>query len=89
MLATATALGGVWLISAAVVGRLFARLPLVQRLLLAGAGLLLLIPHTETLPLWTDLAGAALGALLALWNLRTALAARPAVAAAGPIVESA
>ena len=89
VLATATALSGVWLISAAVVGRLFARLPSVQRLPLAAAGLLLLIPHTDTLPLWTDLAGAALGVLLVLWNLRTALAARPAVAAAGPIVESA
>lgn len=61
----ATALIGVWLVSAALVGYLFARLLLWQRLTLAIGGLLILVP-AGAFPgaFWTDIAGIAIAILI-------------------------
>jgi len=71
-----TAMGGVWLVSAGIVGYFIRRLSAMLRLCFIGAGVLLLVPAT-IVPgaFWTDIAGIAL-AVATVWFLR----ARPAVA---------
>lgn len=75
VLAIVTATAGVWLASIALVGYLFAPVPLWNRLLLAAAGGALLIPSRAfDGAIYTDVAGAAVGlvALLAAWRRREA-----------------
>lgn len=72
---TVVSLAGVWLITAAIVGYALKPANLVQRAILAVAGLLLLLPHDADTSLWPDLAGAALGAVVLAWNRMTAVPA--------------
>ncbi len=54
-----TAVIGVWIVSAAVVGFMFGRIGAVERILLGLSGIALLIPHEiGQWALWTDLGGA-------------------------------
>jgi len=60
-----TAVAGVWLITAGIIGYLARPLGLVRRTLLGGAGLLLLVPDNAfRWAAWTDAIGFALAALL-------------------------
>ena len=77
VLATATALAGIWLVTAAIVGQALRSANAVQRLALGAAGLLLLLPHDIGQMLWTDAAGAAIGAGALLWNRAAGLASAP------------
>jgi TRAP-type uncharacterized transport system fused permease subunit len=62
-----TAIGGVWLASAALAGFLFKELRAVKRVLLVAAAILMLLPNDAFAGvLWLELAGLALGAALVL-----------------------
>ncbi len=68
VLTVATALIGIWLVTAAIVGQAVRAATALQRLLLGAAGLLLLLPHDVGQMLWTDAAGIVIGAGALLWN---------------------
>jgi TRAP transporter 4TM/12TM fusion protein len=76
-LVTTTSLAGVWLVTAAIVGHAARTATAFQRLLLASAGLLLLLPHDVGQMLWTDAAGAAIGVGVLLWNRAVGLPSAP------------
>ena len=62
---SATALGGVWLISIGVIGHFAAPLGIIRRSAFAVAGIALMVPADAYAgALWTDLVGGALGVLL-------------------------
>jgi len=76
-LAMVTAIAGVWLASIALVGFLYRPLPFAVRLLFAISGLMLLVPaSTFEGAVYTDIAGAVLGAVACAWEWR--LGRRPA-----------
>jgi len=77
----ATALAGVWLVSAGLIGFLFRRLSAAERALLILGGGLLLFPSTA-IPggLWTDLAGLAIAAPTLVLVYRNARLRRAAAA---------
>ncbi len=77
----ATALAGVWLVSAGLIGFLFRRLSAAERALLILGGGLLLFPSTA-IPggLWTDLAGLAVAAPTLVLVYRNARLRRAAAA---------
>ncbi|MCY4066613.1 MAG: hypothetical protein OXF57_09650 [Rhodospirillaceae bacterium] len=61
----ATAVGGVWLLSAAMIGYLAGRIPGAVRLLMACAGVALLLPRGIDGPIvWINAAGLALAVLV-------------------------
>ncbi|MDP4593216.1 MAG: TRAP transporter large permease subunit, partial [Beijerinckiaceae bacterium] len=63
--AIGTAIIGVWIVSAGMVGYLFGNIAALERLLLIAAGFALLIPHEiATWALWTDVVGACAAILL-------------------------
>ncbi len=63
--AAATAMIGVWIASCGLIGFMFGRLSMVERLLTFAAGILLLLPaHAIPYGLWLNVAGLALGALI-------------------------
>lgn len=66
-----TALGGVWLGSAAFAGYLFRELGVLKSLAFGAAALLMLLPN-DVFPgvFWLELAGVAAGALLVLAEMR-------------------
>jgi TRAP-type uncharacterized transport system fused permease subunit len=67
--AIVTAVGGVWLVTAAFVGYLFRPLGRIGRILFAAAGVALMIPaNVAPWGLWTDLAGGALAVVLVAWE---------------------
>ena len=69
----ATAIGGVWLGSAAFAGYLFRELPTALRFGFALASVLMLLPNDAFAGvLWLELAGAALGAFLVTLEMRNA-----------------
>jgi TRAP transporter 4TM/12TM fusion protein len=58
VLAVVTAIAGVWIVTAGVVGYLFGRIGALERVLLTAAGIALLIPHEIGLwAIWTDIVG--------------------------------
>jgi TRAP-type uncharacterized transport system fused permease subunit len=70
LVAVTTALLGVWLISAGMIGHLFAPLGLWLRVGFAFAGTCLLIPdQIASWAFWTDTAGAIGGAVLVAWHV--------------------
>jgi TRAP transporter 4TM/12TM fusion protein len=75
----ATAIAGIWLISAAVMGYSLRPLRVLDRLLYAAIGICLLLPvGAFAAARWLNIAGAAAGVLLLLWE-RAHRRARPAV----------
>ena len=63
--AAATAMIGVWIASCGLIGFMFGRLGIAERLLTFAAGILLLLPaHAIPYGLWLNVAGLALGALI-------------------------
>ena len=65
LLAIGTAVIGVWIVSAGMVGYLFGAIGVLERGLLLAGGFALLIPHeVGQWALWTDIAGAVVSALL-------------------------
>ncbi|MDE0335256.1 MAG: TRAP transporter fused permease subunit, partial [Defluviicoccus sp.] len=63
--AAATAMIGVWIASCGLIGFMFGRLGMAERLLTFAAGILLLLPaHAIPYGLWLNVAGLALGALI-------------------------
>ena len=77
----ATAVGGVWLLSAAIIGYLAGRIPGAVRLLMVCAGVALLLPRGIDGPIvWINAAGLALALLVMLYELaryRRATVVRP------------
>jgi TRAP transporter 4TM/12TM fusion protein len=68
---TATSLFGIWLICAAMTGYLVKVLSIAKRLAFVAAGIMLLLPHQVSgLMLWINIAGAALGIALFVYELR-------------------
>ena len=81
-IAIATAIAGIWLVSAAMVGFISRPLPLAIRAGLLIAGLALLVPHEiAAWALWANVAAAPLGALLLAAELAAARRSRAAIAA--------
>jgi TRAP-type uncharacterized transport system fused permease subunit len=75
-LAIASAVAGVWLVSAGMVGYFTRSLGPVGRILFVVAGFLLLIPHeVASWAIWTDAAGAVLGVLIVGYEVAGARAA--------------
>jgi len=75
--ALATAIGGVWLVSAGVTGFFTRDLTIVGRLAFALAGLLLMMPRNAAdWGLWTDIAGAITGIALVAWEISRSRRAR-------------
>jgi TRAP-type uncharacterized transport system fused permease subunit len=69
---TVTSLAGIWLICAAMTGFFTRVLSLPARLGFVLAGVMLLMPHQVSgLMLWVNIAGAALGGALIIYELRT------------------
>ena len=77
VLAVTTAVGGVWLISAAMIGYFARPMNIAVRAIFMAAGILMLIPH-ELAPwaIWTDLVGFLLGLAVASWDIGIARRAR-------------
>ncbi len=83
IIAVASAIAGVWLVSAGMTGYLIRRLPVPMRAALIVAGVLLLVP-SEIGPwaVWTDPIGAVLGILLCGFEISAVRRARSVDAAA-------
>ena len=63
--AAATAMIGVWIASCGLIGFMFGRLGMMERLLVFAAGILLLLPaHAIPYGLWLNAVGLALGGLI-------------------------
>ena len=72
VMVTVTSLAGIWLICAAMTGFFTRVLSLPVRLGFVLAGIMLLMPHQVSgLMLWVNIAGAALGSALVIYELRT------------------
>lgn len=70
VLAIATAVAGVYLVSVAVAGYMVRNINIVQRLLFAAAGLALMVPaNAFNGAVMTDIGGAVLGAALVVWEI--------------------
>jgi TRAP-type uncharacterized transport system fused permease subunit len=68
---TATSLGGIWLICAAMTGYFTRPLSVPMRLAFAAAGIMLMLPHQASpLMLWINVLGAGLGVALAAREIR-------------------
>jgi TRAP transporter 4TM/12TM fusion protein len=68
---TATSLGGIWLICAAMTGYFTRPLRAPMRLAFAAAGIMLMLPHQASpLMLWINLLGAGLGVALVAYEIR-------------------
>jgi TRAP-type uncharacterized transport system fused permease subunit len=79
VLAVATAVGGVWLVSAGFVGYLFRPLTVERRMSFVVAGVCLMVPaNVGWWGVWTDIAGAVLAAALIASELVMARRVRPA-----------
>ncbi len=77
IMALATAIGGVWLVSAGVTGFFSRDLTIPGRLAFALAGLLLMMPRNAAeWGMWTDIAGAVLGGALVAWEISRTRRAR-------------
>jgi len=69
---TLTSLAGIWLICAGMTGYFTRILSIEKRAAFAAAGIMLLLPHqVSQLTLWVNIAGAALGAALVAYELRS------------------
>jgi TRAP transporter 4TM/12TM fusion protein len=72
IIVTVTSLAGIWLICAAMTGFFVKVMNLGTRVAFALAGIMLLMPHQMSgLMLWVNIAGAALGSALVIYELRT------------------
>lgn len=82
IIAVSTAIGGVWLISAGMIGYFARPMSFIIRMGFFAAGILLLIPH-ELAPwaIWTDVTGTVLGVLIVSIEILAARAAKAAAAA--------
>jgi TRAP-type uncharacterized transport system fused permease subunit len=70
MLAIATAIAGVWIVSAGMIGYWLRPMPMPVRIATLAGGFMLLVPH-EIGPwaVWTDLAGLALSIAVVTWEI--------------------
>ncbi len=83
IIAVASAVAGVWLVSAGVTGFFSRRLPVPMRVGFMAAGVLLLLPsEIGSWAVWTDPLGAALGVLLVRYEISAARRAKSINAAA-------
>lgn len=71
VIVTITSIAGIWLICAAMTGYFTRVLSFSRRIIFSVAGVMLMLPHqVSDLMLWVNLAGAALGVALVLYELR-------------------
>ena len=83
IITVASAVAGVWLVSAGVTGFFSRRLPVPMRVGFMAAGVLLLLPsEIGSWAVWTDPLGAALGVLLVRYEISAARRAKSVNAAA-------
>ncbi|MDA0239124.1 MAG: TRAP transporter fused permease subunit [Proteobacteria bacterium] len=81
VLAVASAIGGVWLISAGMIGYFAQPMSFIVRLGFFAAGILLLIPHElADWAIWTDVIGTIIGVLIVSQDIIAARAKRAAIA---------
>jgi TRAP transporter 4TM/12TM fusion protein len=80
VIAFVTAVAGIWLVSAGMIGHVVRRLTIPLRIAFVAAGLALLVPHEiARWALWGNIAGAPVGAALVARELLAARRARAAV----------